>query len=241
MMIRDNQLNIDDALLNAFVDNQLDAEEKSVVLAAMEKDADIRERIYRLHNCKDWVRAGFDKAEPPRDQRTRTQGNARRWLNTGIAASLMLMAVGLVSGLSGYWFGERHSLAVVAKADPYRVLLHLDSDNQARFRAVLDYTENFLDTNAADGAAVELLVNASAINLIRSGVSPYEDRIRALAAKYPSLHVFACASTLSKLRDRGIEPKLILDVDAHSTAVEHVVERLREGWTYQKVDRLPLI
>ena len=56
---------IDDILLGAFIDGQLDAANAEVVLAALQEDPDTRERLYQLRRAKDLMKVGFDHVEAP--------------------------------------------------------------------------------------------------------------------------------------------------------------------------------
>lgn len=229
----------DDATLHAYVDDQLDAEARRAVMAAMNRDEAVRERVCRLRSCKDWVKSGFDDAQPPGERPLPARLDWCR-LGSGIAAAFALVAVGLMGGVAGYYYGERDAVAVAPEFDPNHVVLHIDENDPARFKAALDYAENFLARD--DGAgAMEVLVNAGGLDLVRSGVSPFEDRVRALSERYRNLQFVACANSIRKLRSEGIEPKLIAATDHAETAVEHVARRIKEGWTYRRVDTLPPI
>ena len=37
----------------------------------------------------------------------------------------------------------------------------------------------------------------------------------------------------------GAEPTLIRDVHTGQTAVDHIIDRVLQGWTYVRVDQLP--
>jgi len=53
--------------------------------------------------------------------------------------------------------------------------------------------------------------------------------------KYDNLTFVACANTIERLRARGVDVHLIDRTHARSTAIDHVISRLREGWTYIKI------
>jgi len=40
------------------------------------------------------------------------------------------------------------------------------------------------------------------------------------------------------LRRQGIDPVMFKGVHSGATAVDHIVQRLHDGWTYQKIDNL---
>jgi intracellular sulfur oxidation DsrE/DsrF family protein len=241
---------LDELTLNAYVDGQLDTELERAVLNAMENDAGIREQVHALRRAKDWMRSGFADAELPQRKLTDSSGWRKR-VYTGIAATLMMFAIGTGGGILGYKLsGNAHTgyklsgnahTAVAMQEDPSRVILHLDESDPERFAALLDYTEYLLSKNNAPGMQVEVIANAGGIDLVRAGVSPYEQRVRLLSATYANLHFIACANAVRNLRNSGEEAILIDHVHAGETAVDHIVDRLRAGWTYRKVTDLPEI
>jgi len=240
MNIRDE---LDEFTLNAYVDGQLDSELERTVLSAMDSDTEIREQVFQLRRAKDWMRTGYSDAQPVDQPLPRYRKRWNRWQN-GIAASIVALAVGLAGGVMGYVFAERGASAQLAAAtglgheNPNKVLLHLGDAEPGHFEAVLDYAENFLEEHQGSDVQVEVIANSGGIDLMRAGVSPYEDRVRAMGEKYSNLQFLACMNALRNIRREGTEPVMIDDVHTGATAVDHIVKRLREGWTYRKVDHL---
>ncbi len=237
-----SQMQLDDLTLNAYVDGQLVAEQEREILAAMEHDAGVRERICRLRRAKDWMRTGFADAMPPAALEGNKPMRRSFRLGGGIAASLMALALLCGGGLFGYSIGERQPndpQTLVQNAD--HVLLHLDKSGSENFDAVLDYAEKFLAAHAARGAEVEVVANAGGIDLMRQGGSPYAERVRALQQQYNNLHFIACANAIRNLRKQGVDVSLLRGVHGGETAVDHIVSRLQQGWRYVKVSDLPEI
>ena len=229
---------LDELTLNAYVDGQLDPELERVVLNAMDSDPQVRDQVHALRRAKDWMRSGFADAESPQASLPGKSGWRKR-MYSGIAASFMLLAVGISGGVLGYNLSWNTQHAAAVKEDPSRVVLHLDESDPERFAALLDYTEYLLSQNSASGVQVEVIANAGGIDLMRAGVSPYEDRLRRLSAQYDNLHFIACANAIRNLRKSGEDAVLIDRVHTGKTAVDHIVDRLRSGWTYKKVTDLP--
>jgi uncharacterized protein len=227
-----------DSLLHAFVDDQLEAGDRARVLAAMEADALLRERVCELRRSKEWVRLAFDevRAPPRRSSRVGVRG---RWLKStqGLAASVLLMVGGFLLG----WFAQQipstgasaPGLEVVGvEAGGHRVLLHIDHADPTRFLAVLEDAEYLLETYRDQGVKVDVLANAGGIDLLRADVSPHALRIAQMIGTYPDLRFLACANSIARLREQEITPILIDRVNTSGTAVDHVVDRLQRGWTY---------
>lgn len=229
---------MDESTLNAFVDGQLDPALQQSVLQAMEADANVREQVCRLRQAKDWMQTGFADAKPGI---TRLPKPARSWLtlNSGIAASFLALVIGLAGGITGYFVADRDATGTAIKEDPNRVVLHLDESDPARFQAVMDYAELFLDSHQDSGVQVEVIANAGGIDLMRTDTSPYQSRVKQLTERYSNLQFIACANALRNLRSSGIDAEMLPGIHTGKTAVDHIVSRLRDGWTYKRVSELP--
>jgi intracellular sulfur oxidation DsrE/DsrF family protein len=223
--------------LNAFVDRQLDAEQERSVLAAMESDPAVRDQVGRLRRAKDWMRTGFADAQSRNP--TASSRPPRRRFSLSIAASLIALTFATGGGLIGYICGERELPLLGRQENPQHILLHLDESTPETFAAVLDYAESFLAEHRAHGAEVEVVANASGVDLMRVGGSPYEERVRSLSRRYHNLHFIACANAIRNLRKQGVQVTVLDPVNAGETAVDHIVRRIRNGWSYVKVSDVP--
>ena len=229
-------IQIDELTLNAFVDGQLDADSRRAVLEAMEQDPALREQVAGLRRAKDWMQAGFNTAQPATPARP-DKTVSRLGLKYGIAASLVAALIGLTGAFTGYLAGSQQQVAYAENPD--QVLLHLDESDPARFQAVLDYAESFLEKHHNSGARVEVIANAGGVDLLRTGTSPYQARIEQMINRYDNLEFIACSNALRNLRAMGVETRLLDEVEQDRTAVDHIVRRLRDGWSYRRVSELP--
>lgn len=224
-----------DESLNAFVDNQLGAQERDEILAAIAEDAELSQRLCTLRSTKDLVRHAYGQvpaARPTRDRRLSLWGGA---MAAGVA-----LAVGVLIG----WQGHRAaalspSESVLAWAggffavQPTRVLLHLDSAQPERMEEALDLVEAYLAK--ASHARVEVVVNNSGLDLLRQEATPYAARIAALASRHELLAFVACGNAIARYRNAGLDVTLVPEARVAGTAVEHIVDRVRQGWTYLKI------
>lgn len=215
--------------LNAFVDDELDARERDEILAALSDDPALAHKVCELRAAKDLVRHAYGAAQVPAPARRRRPGHG--WL--ALAAGLLL-AVGVLVG----WQGHRavtgaDAAATVAAARPVGVLIHLDAATPDRMEETLDLAEAYVAK--AGKAKIEIVVNNSGINLLRAETSPYAERIAKLSANREVLSFVACGYAISRYRNAGQTVTLLPGARVAPTAIEHVVDRMREGWTYVKI------
>ena len=232
---------INDQILGSYVDGQLDAEGCETVLQAMENDPEIRDAVYRIRRAKDLMKLGFGSARPPSARQQITKPGLRiqrTFLATAFAA---FFAIGL---LSQHYYDEyidgqsgltKESLA---QQQSNRVLLHISESDPRQFARLLDYAENFVQEHEAQGSQVEVVANATGIDMLREDLSPYNREIIALMDKYENVKFIACAHRLKVLRAEGIEPVIIEGVTTDISFMDLVIDHMQSGWKYIKLEEL---
>lgn len=222
-----------DEQLNAFVDNQLGAQEREEILAAAASDAELGQRLCALRATKELVGHAYGRLPAARH---RTGRRVSLW-SGALAAGLALVA-GLIIGWQGHRASQggadaMASLAGLFAPQPARVLIHLDSSQVERMEEALDMVEAYLART--DKAKVELVVNNSGLDLLREETTPHAQRIAALARRYETLAFVACGYAISRYSNAGFDVTLVPQAKVAPTAVEHIVDRVRQGWTYLKI------
>lgn len=225
--------NFSDEQLNAFVDNQLGTQEREEILAAASLDAELGQRLCALRAAKELVGHAYSRLP---DNRRRTGRRVSLW-SGALAAGLALVA-GVLIGWQGHRASqpEADALATFGRLfapQPSRVLIHLDNSQSERMEEALDMAEAYLAK--AGRARVEIVVNNSGLDLLREESSFHAKRIAALAARYEMLGFVACGYAISRYRSAGLDVTLVPEAKVAPTAVEHIVDRVRAGWTYLKI------
>ena len=234
---------IDDLVVNAFVDGQLDPVNCENVIAAMESDPETRERVYQMRRAKDLIKVGFESAQTPVPAASvRKRGPFVRRCSFGLAASLLVAALGFGSGVLGYHVAKQVShpsavsLASLDAPSSDHVILHISESDPKLFSAALHYVENFLGRNRSPGSQIEVIANSGGLDLMRTDKSPFKAQVVAMMKHHKNVHFIACANAIRNLRKRGIAPNIIGDIDTDQTAIDHIINRLQAGWTYIKID-----
>jgi len=246
-----NTHNISDELLNAFVDNELDSDEKSEIFDALGKDESIRDRICELRSMKEMLKHAY--SQPPVRDSSPIKKLFSWWIPCvknmpSLASCMLLLLIGWGSG----WLmsPSLHSnsnpkllhLFQAAQSNiftenPDNIIVHVSNSNPIRLRSALDETENLLEANRRSNRnfKVEIIANAGGVDLLRSDVSPFAKRITLMKAKYPNLELIACSQTIAKLQENGIAVLLLPDTGVASSAVEQINKRLHQGWDYVRI------
>ncbi len=250
---------ISEERLNAFIDGELDTHEKNEVFEALGDDATLSHQICELRQLSELVRHAYD--HPPESEKYVRPEPRRMSLWSRAAAATVLLALGALLGWEGhqppavpradaemhamYWdkdrsFQNTDLSKVTSQQGTKRIILHLNTSSVARFDKALDTAERILETyaNSEQGAEVEVVANASAIKLLRTGYSPYAQRVHDLQERYLNLTFLACKDAMDHVReleDLKTDVTLLPDVDVTPSALEHILNRLSEGWVYLNV------
>lgn len=225
---------ISDEQLAAFTDGELEADEENRIFTAAEQDSDLDGRLCQHRKLKELVQHAY--RDPPEPQRRPTRALPGRNLFGLAAAALMLLAVGVAGGwmaasLPG---GGPGSAASAAPVDQDRWLLHVASSDRQHMEMALNRADELM---AAAGASpqrrVEIVANEGGLDLLRTDVTPFAERIRQLAEE--DVLFYACSRAIQRLEEQGVRVRLVPEANTHYTALDRVVLRMQQGWTYEKI------
>lgn len=245
--------NISDEHLNAFVDGQLDADEKSRILSAINADDDLSKRACEFRRLRELVAHAYDNPPPPpRRQRLSSRGAGWR---QAIAVALLLAIGGGAGWVAGHsqnasalnlramYLDEEKAFQTAALDQaPVRgsrkIILHISSDAPDKLSSALDTAEQLLATytELRQPLELELVANAGGLNLLRADVSPYAERVRELQRQYDNLTFLACQTAMDRLRrEKQLSPDLLPEALVTPNALDEILTRLQQGWMYISV------
>lgn len=246
-----NNANVSNEFLNAFIDNELEPDEKSEMLDSIVRDDLLKVRVCELRGLKEMVQHAYHQP-PSSGTSTEYKMHSRRqsYMRSiqRLAACVLLLLLGGVSG----WFIATKSesrndsyVAYISKATSFKnssaeqgsIIFQVSNANPIRLKAALDEAESLLEAsrNAHRQLNVEFVANADGVNLLRSDVSPYAKRIGLMKAKYPNLDFLACSQTINNLRKSGVTVHLLPNTGIAPSAAEEINKRLHQGWDYARM------
>lgn len=229
-MNRDEQFS--EEQINAFVDDELDPEEKSRIYTEASHDTDLDQRLCKQRKVKELVKFAYEDVPSAKRKGPPSLGRGGFW-GRALAASLLL-AVGLVFGFLGRTAIETGFEPVAVATEPHSYLLHVASGAPEDMAAALERAEYLLASSPEDAVRhVEIVANEQGINLLRSDVTQYATEISVLQAH--DVVFYACSKTIARLEEDGVEVRLVPHAIAEYTALDRVVTRMQEGWQYEKI------
>lgn len=232
-----NNHHFSDECLNAFVDGELDGAEQEEVLAAIAGNPSLSRDICSLRATKDMVRHAYELPSSIRSHQRRSLFSWHPALAAGIA-----LVVGIAIGWEGHNISntpEKVQLATrtndgsLEAVHSTRILIHLDNSSPEHMEEALDLAEAYLAKTGKSN--VEVVVNNSGIDMLRAETSPFAARIASLASNNEVLSFIACGHAVARYRKAGKTVSLLPTARTEASAIEHIVKRLGEGWTYVKI------
>jgi intracellular sulfur oxidation DsrE/DsrF family protein len=223
--------------LNAFVDGELDPEEKSRLYNESADSPELDMRLCQMRKLKELVRHAYDDvpvAEHPRGPTLRRFDPFGRALVAGV-----LLAIGATSGYLGHGLISAEpantpaaTAQVLEQTENY--LLHVVSGDPEQMHSALSHARFLLDSaNEGDSRRVEIVANERGLDLLRSDVTPFAEEIRAL--QNSNVVFYACARSIQRLEEKGVKVILVPDIQQDYTALDRVVMRMQDGWKYEKI------
>ncbi len=226
--------------LNAFIDDELNFEEKTRIFEHLGKDEALIRETQELQQLRSLLKHAYRNPPPPPHNRNRAVSHLPL---KGLAAGLLL-GLGVITGWFGNAFTDNIRVALdgsathlnTVAADQANLLLHISTNDPARMEAALNYAEEQLATHRAQDLAfrLEVVANDGGIELLRRDTSPYPERIEALLSEYDNVTFLACANALHKLQAQGVNVELLPGTRSDHTALDKIIERLDKGWRYIK-------
>ena len=241
-------MNITEDKLNLFIDEELDSDEMDEIHEALLDDKVLREQVCQLKAVRELVGYAYSEV-PPSPQESSDRMRTGSFMGRAVAASVMLV-VGVVLGWSTYEYSPNAIQAISAEntfqyvANHVQVehgkrkfVLHIDSSDVRIVNAALNEAEQLLTTyrNADTPIELDIVTNKKGINILRPGMSPYIERIKALIDSNDEVAIYACNRSIAKaLKKEGVDIVLMPGVTKNKSAREIIPERLKKGWVYIK-------
>ena len=232
--------NISEEQLNAFVDGELESEERTCLFDEAERSTELDQRLCQQRKLKELVKHAYREVPEPNRLLTGRRSSSSV-LGLSLVASLLL-GLGAVAGLVAHDFlvkAPRLENTAVASnsqaiAEIENYILHVTSGEPQQMKLALHKAEELL-SSAENGISrqVEIVANEKGLNLLRSDITPFSSEISALANH--NVIFYACSKAIQRLEEKGIEVHLVPEAIPGYTALDRVVIRMKDGWQYIKI------
>jgi intracellular sulfur oxidation DsrE/DsrF family protein len=223
------QLTIHDRL-HALADGQLDAEQSRRLLAEVETDLGLQKELCEIQRIKHLVKSAY----PLSASNYQVKRFSPVWQQAAVYAlvfGLTFLAGAGTHYVPRLWAAEGLTLENAAAHDN-RFIVFVDSHEPAKLEKALVKAETLAEQVEHKDGSVYVVTSAEGIDLLRLGETQHEGRILQMSEKYPHLRFVACSNTLYSYQQRGELVALVEDTEVAPSAVEFVVQHMRDGWRY---------
>ena len=240
-----------DEYISAYIDGELDNEERARLLFSEQEDEALARRINEARNMKEKVQLAYlDYAKDSgRDKSFKCSVFFNQ--HRSLAAGFILM-IGVAALLMSYVYKSddltranqlinntqplmaKSIVDVVAKHN--RVVIHVSQYQEEKIGSVIDEIEALLKQHNDDKAlSIEVVASKHGLKVLDADNSIYAHRLEQLTNKFETLKVVACAKSLAQLASKGEPVSLMKSILTTPSAAQQVARRTAEGWMYIKV------
>jgi len=233
-----------DEILNAYIDGELSNQDRASLLEEVQHNRELGLRVCKLQKMQDMVQLAYENIDIPEQYIQQQATGYRNRLRMGVAASILLI-IGVTSGWVAHTqLTPENSLLQMAQSaqsgqtSPSKIMLHVTTEDPVKLAAVLEETENLLQSPAssAGNLKVEVLANGRGLNLLRADNRQFSQRVQELQERYNNLAFIACKKTMDQIEKRsGAKFNLLPDTSTVPSALGKVIKRKQQGWTYIKI------
>ena len=236
-----------DEVLNAFIDGELDHDERTQILSALRKDQHLTQRVCDLQKVRGLVQLAYSDETLPQAIHSKIKNDHAGPKYSFVAMSLILFGIFVGWKTSQSYYLEENVLnfaeevrdfPVHKNSNTWHVMLHVSNNDPRRFNILLNETEYLLKTHKKNHQPIEieLLANGKGINLLKDKGSVLTEKLEQLTDKYPNLILSACGQTLARLeKDTGEKVTLLPGTNVVRSALYQVTKRQKEGWSYFRI------
>jgi hypothetical protein len=124
------------------------------------------------------------------------------------------------------------------EAAALRIVFHLTSSNPLRMGKLLDDVDSLLEQTQqlSQATVVEVIANGDGMDLYRSGVTSFSERIQEMSGDNSNLRFVACQRTIDQLESDGLgKVRLLPEVVRAGSGISQIVQRQQQGWSYIQI------
>lgn len=221
-----------DPRVQAFVDSELDDDERAEFRRRMSDEPALAAEVRRLASIKNALRDAY-ATTPVATPAVPSRRGGRR-----AAALAAMLVVGVMLGFGATRLGSSSPPPAGPDAGATamtRVLLHVGRDDAAAMAEALTSARYILEDFAASGrpVRVHVVANGPGLDLFRRGVTPFAGRIGELERRFANIQFVACQNTIDKVEKRLGEPVVLLpEVLRVDSGVADIARKRAGGWLY---------
>ena len=240
-----------DEHINAYIDSELDNEERARLLFDEQQDTALAQRINDARMLKEKVQLAYSDLSETGTTKKKFSCTAFVSKQKSLVAGLIILLTAAVLLLPALMNNEDIILArqlikttlpiepeAISKTIGRRkhVVINISQYQPQQFDAAINNIEALLQKHRADKLfRIEIVANQKGLKALDTKTSLHAERITQLAKQFNSLDVVACAKSMADLAAVGNPVQLMKSIIITPSAAQQVAKRMREGWMYLKI------
>lgn len=246
---------INDEVMNAYIDGELDANDVLWVANTINNVPKLKSRFNELEATRNLYFNAFDCASEPIQSKTVTY-QPRRTVQQIIGATLaasLLVALGFVAGIylpadntvtshssqvsNFITMNELAELTTLNSPDirGYKALVHMQKFDNASALHSFKYISAILERARANeiNIQIEIIAQGPGLDILRSDTSPVAEEIGHLMMHHNNIVFAACNKAIQRLKlEKGMEANLLPGVTIVPSALDQILSRMQSDWLY---------
>ena len=240
-----------DEYLNAYIDGELDNDERSRLLFDEQKDSDLSQRITEARLLKEKIQLAYsDIAEINKEKKPFNCTDFFHRNRALVASLIILTAITLLLAYQGNLDGNmilakqliKNTQPIAANSirnkigTEKHIVINISQYQPDNFTNIINNIEGILQQHKNDTSFnLEIVANKNGLKALDLKTSPHAKRMEELASQYNNLEIVACAKSLANLATEGDAVQLMRSIIITPSAVQQVAKRTAEGWLYLKI------
>jgi intracellular sulfur oxidation DsrE/DsrF family protein len=240
-----------DEHISAYIDGELDNDERTLLLYDSQRDPQLLQRINDVRMLKEKVQLAYPEESvtgvPKKSFSCVAFVKAPKSLAAGLIILVAIIALLLPAIMNNGDIALARQLInstqAIAAADISKtvgkhkqVVINISQYHPQSFDATVDNIEALLQQHRGDKSfSIEIVANKNGLKALDTETSLHAERISQLARRFDNLDVIACAKSMSTLAARGNPILLMKSVMITPSAAEQVARRMSDGWFYLKL------
>jgi len=240
-----------DEYISAYIDGELDNEERSRLLFAEQEDEVLAKRINEARIMKEKVQLAYMEfsKDSSQDKTIKCPVYIKQHRSLVVAFVLLIGFTALFLSYvyktddltyANHFMNNTQPVMATAIADTIgahsRVVIHVSQYQEGKFGSVIDEVEALLYRHDNEKSlSVEIVANKQGLKVLDADNSIFASRLEQLTDQFDTLEIVACAKSLAQLASNGDPVNLMKSILTTPSAAQQVARRTSEGWIYIKV------
>ena len=240
-----------DEHISAYIDGELDNDERARLLFDEQEDAALAQRVNEVRMLKEKIQLAFPDISDKNVTKSSFSFTTFTHHNRTLVAGLFILTA--VTAMLTYNMSKNDSLILakqlIKNTQPIsasyisnaidtheRVVIHVYQYNPQNFTATINHIETLLHQHSSDKSFdVEIVANGQGLKALDIETSIHAERVSQLAKQFNSLEIVACAKSLAQLAKEGDPIQLMKSIMITPSAAQQISKRINEDWFYLKV------